>query len=67
MSQDSMPPDRKTVSKLPAEGGGDPGIYVHESAGIRERSGYIPTWLTFVAVGLIVWGIYYMIRFWSSV
>jgi cbb3-type cytochrome oxidase subunit FixP-like protein len=67
MSQDSLPPDRTTEAKPPAEAGGEPDTYVHESAGIRERSGYIPTWLSLVAVGLIVWGIYYMIRFWSSV
>lgn len=66
MSQDSMSPDRTTVSKPQAEAGGETDTYLHESAGIRERSGYIPTWIILVALGLLVWGIYYMIRFWSS-
>lgn len=43
-----------------------PHMYVYEPAGIRERSGHIPMWLKMVAVGLIAWGIYYAIRFWSS-
>ena len=43
-----------------------PHMYVYEPAGIRERSGYIPMWLKAVAVGLIVWGIFYAIRYWSS-
>ncbi|MEB2337480.1 MAG: hypothetical protein OZ918_02545 [Nitrospirales bacterium] len=46
--------------------GDEPGTYVYEPAGIRERSGSIPTWLKLVSLGLIAWGIYYTIRFWSS-
>jgi len=45
---------------------GEPAIYRYEPSGIRERSGHIPTWLKLVSLGLIVWGIYYMIRYWSS-
>jgi hypothetical protein len=58
--------DRSMTSTPPTEAGGEPGTYVHETAGIRERSGSIPAWLTLVAMGLIVWGLYYMIRYWSS-
>lgn len=46
--------------------GDEPGTYVYEPAGIRERSGYVPAWLKLVALGLIVWGVYYTIRYWSS-
>ena len=46
--------------------GDESGIYLYEPAGIRERSGYIPTWLKLVALGLILWGLYYTIRYWSS-
>lgn len=66
MSKDSQPQDQAMVSKPPLVPRDEPGTYVHETSGIRERSGSIPTWLTAVAVGLILWGIYYMIRYWSS-
>lgn len=66
MSKDSMPQDRAMAPQPPTEARGEPGTYVHEPAGIRERTGSIPTWLTAVAVGLILWGLYYMIRYWSS-
>lgn len=38
--------------------------YVYESAGIYERKGTIPWFLILVAVGLIVWGVYYLIYYW---
>ena len=52
----------------PAEAGGEgtEGTYVYEPAGIRERSGYSPLWLKLVSLGLILWGIQYAIRYWSS-
>ena len=43
-----------------------PETYVYEPAGIHEQSGHIPAWLKLVTGGLIAWGIYYTIRFWSS-
>ncbi|HSE60419.1 MAG TPA: hypothetical protein VLA99_17090 [Nitrospiraceae bacterium] len=66
MIKDPPPHDRTAAPNQPAEPGGEPSTYLYEPAGIRERSGYIPTWLKLVALGLIVWGIYYMIRHWSS-
>lgn len=39
--------------------------YTYQSAGIRERHGYIPVWLILVAIGLMVWGGYYLFRYWS--
>ncbi len=63
MNKDSGPQDQ---AKAPTEARDEPGTYVHETAGIRERSGSIPTWLTAVSVGLIIWGVYYAIRYWSS-
>ena len=41
-------------------------IYRYEPSGILERSGSIPLWLKLVAVGLIVWGVYYALRYWNS-
>ena len=63
MSKDSRPQDQ---AKAPTAAPDEPGTYVHETSGIRERSGSIPTWLIAMAMGLIIWGVYYAIRYWSS-
>ncbi len=39
--------------------------YLYQTAGIRERHGYIPIWLILVAVGLFIWGGYYLLSYWS--
>jgi hypothetical protein len=39
-------------------------VYLYKEAGIRERHGSIPLWLTLVSIGLLAWGVYYMIRYW---
>ena len=39
--------------------------YHFVSAGIRERPGRIPLWLVLVALGLLVWGIYYLATYWN--
>jgi len=39
--------------------------YIYKQAGIRERHGHIPIWLALVALGLIGWGVYYTVRYWS--
>ena len=66
MTGDKTAQDRIESGKQPPVEAGEPDIYVHEPAGIRERSGFIPVWLKLVALGLIAWGIYYTIRYWSS-
>lgn len=56
-------------STTPAPPSGTPGetaIYRYEPSGIVERSGSIPLWLKLVAFGLIVWGVYYALRYWNS-
>lgn len=63
MNKDATSHDQ---AKAQTEVHDEPGTYVHETAGIRERSGSIPTWLTAMAMGLIIWGVYYVIRYWSS-
>jgi hypothetical protein len=40
--------------------------YQYQHAGIRERAGRIPLWLLLVLAGLLIWSVYYTIRFWSS-
>ena len=42
---------------------GQPYLYRH--AGITERDGHIPFWLTMVVVGLLLWSVYYTIQYWS--
>lgn len=66
MTKDPSPRDGTTAPKPPAKVDGEPDTYIHEPAGIRERSGSIPVWLKLVTVGLLLWGIYYTIRYWSS-
>lgn len=44
----------------------DEQTYLYRHAGIEERHGHIPFWLTLVMVGLLIWSVYYTIRFWSS-
>lgn len=36
------------------------------ASGIVERVGSVPLWLKAVYVSLIVWSIYYIIRYWSG-
>jgi hypothetical protein len=45
---------------------GEPAIYRYEPSGIMERSGHIPLWLKLVALGLILWGMYYAMQYWNS-
>jgi hypothetical protein len=66
MNDRSTPKDHLVAPEPTPESGDEAGIYVHEPAGIHERSGSVPTWLKLVALGLILWGVYYTIRFWSS-
>ena len=40
-------------------------VYLYKDSGIQEKHGSIPPWLMAVAVALIVWGVYYLIAFWS--
>ena len=65
MPKDSSRVDLKR-SAQPPETGDEPAIYQYEPAGIWERSGNIPVWLKLVALGLIVWGVYYAMRYWNS-
>lgn len=38
--------------------------YTYKDSGIRERHGRVPIWLQLVTYGLLIWGIYYTIRYW---
>jgi hypothetical protein len=39
--------------------------YVFRYAGIKERKGIIPLWLILVTFSLLIWSVYYTIRYWS--
>lgn len=45
--------------------GAEDAVHEYRAAGIRERTGRIPWWLIAVGVGLLVWGGYYIVRFWT--
>ncbi len=38
--------------------------YEYKDAGIKERHGKVPLWLWVVAAVLLIWGIYYTIKYW---
>jgi hypothetical protein len=40
-------------------------VYLYKDSGIQENPGTIPLWLMGVVVALIIWGIYYLVAFWS--
>jgi hypothetical protein len=40
-------------------------VYLYQHAGIQERHGAIPFWLKLVVAGLLLWGAYYLIQYWS--
>lgn len=42
------------------------GAYLYRYAGIQEREGRIPLWLLLVVVSLIIWSVYYTVRYWSD-
>ena len=59
-------PVHSTAPIAPTETSGESAIYRYEPSGIMERSGYVPLWLKLVVFALIVWGLYYGIRYWNS-
>jgi hypothetical protein len=40
-------------------------VYLYSDSGIAERKGNVPLWLWLVAVGLSIWGIYYLLMYWN--
>ena len=38
--------------------------YHYETADIRERKGHVPFWLIIVTIGLLTWGVYYLVFYW---
>jgi len=66
MNDPSAPKDQEMSSEQMRRTGDESGTYLYEPAGILERSGSVPTWLKVMALGLILWGVYYTVRFWSS-
>lgn len=40
-------------------------VYLYGHAGIQERHGAVPLWLQLVVTGLLLWGAYYLIQYWS--
>jgi hypothetical protein len=38
----------------------------YETSGIEERHGRIPKWLAVVYVALLIWMVYYLVRFWTD-
>ncbi len=47
------------------ESGHDQSVFLYKDSGIQERTGPLPLWLVAVAVILLIWGVYYLVAFWS--
>ncbi len=65
-----MNAQRKTQSgQSPAEpdrtGDTHEPVFYYRDSGILERHGKIPLWLVGVVVVLLVWGIYYLVAYWT--
>ena len=41
-------------------------ISQYEFSGIQERHGKVPKWLAFVYVVMLIWMVYYLVRFWTD-
>lgn len=59
-----MEQDKETADK-PKQGDERETEFYYENAGIRERYGTVPLWLWAVAVALVIWGVYYLMAYWS--
>lgn len=57
-----QPHEEKRTTPEPSHGQ----AYFYRDSGIQERHGNVPLWLKLVSIGLIIWGIYYTVRYWSS-
>jgi hypothetical protein len=40
--------------------------YEYEDSGIVERVGIVPLWLQAVYVSLVIWAVYYIVRYWGG-
>lgn len=61
-TEDSLHPREALADRKP-----DPErVYLYKDAGIQVRTGTIPLWLKIVAIALMIWGIYYTIRYWNT-
>lgn len=63
------PNDEHENAKAKTISDGDPyasGAYEYRDSQLREHHGHVPAWLWFVTGGLIVWGIYYLLTYWSA-
>jgi len=38
----------------------------YEFSGIDERHGRLPKWLVFVYGAMLIWMVYYLVRFWTD-
>lgn len=49
----------------PSAAGAAEDIHVYEYSGIEERHGTVPAWLWVVIVSLLIWMVYYLVRYWA--
>jgi len=62
-----LDPNRNPAGEKPITDSAHPRdpVLLYKDSGILENPGHIPLWLMAVAVVLAIWGIYYLVAFWS--
>lgn len=66
MSDTKNDKEHTVERRVQSTSGPDQAVYLYESAGITERDGNVPAWLWLVVVGLLIWGLYYLITYWNA-
>jgi hypothetical protein len=49
-----------------AENGADPEIQTFKYSGIQERKGKVNAWLIVVYIALTIWGVWYLVAYWTK-
>ncbi len=66
MNSETNPQGKADESQHGSGGGHSPqSVFLYKDSGIQERTGQVPPWLWAVFAILIIWGIYYLITFWT--
>jgi hypothetical protein len=55
----------KDEPRQEGEGKDDDQEVIYKDSGIRERHGYVPLWLWGVVIALVIWAVYYTVKYWN--
>ena len=63
---EGKPKDPQVARTTPTPTAPKENVYTYETAGITEREWHLPIWLWDVAGALVIWGLYYLITYWTD-